>query len=65
MSKNPTKFKRVQAVKDLFYDNIKLITKGKIYPVIRGGWRNLYIVDDTGQELQLYHDNVSFRYLTN
>lgn len=65
MSKNPTKFKRIQAIKSLFLDGQKLITEGKTYNIIRGGWRNLYIIDDTGDEMCLYHDNVSFKYLTN
>lgn len=62
--RNITKYKKVLALNDLYYDKQKLITKGKEYLIIRGGWRNLYIIDDTEQELQLYHDNVSFKYLT-
>lgn len=65
MSKNLTKFKKVQALRSFHLENQKCITQGKIYPVIRGGWRNLYIIDDTGVEMQLYHDNISFKYITN
>ena len=65
MAKNLTKFKKVQAVKDLYCEGKQCITAGKVYNVIRGGWRNLFIIDDTGDEIKLYHDNVSFRYLTN
>jgi hypothetical protein len=65
MAKNITKFKKVQALKSLFLDDKRCITGGKIYPVIRGGWRNIFIVDDMGDELKLYHDNISFRYMTN
>lgn len=64
MSRNLTKFKKVQALKSLSFENQRLITQHKLYPVVRGGWRNLTIIDDTGQELQLYHDNPSFKYLT-
>lgn len=62
--RNFTKFKKVVAKKDHYLGRQKLITKGKEYEVIRGGWRYIYIIDDTGQELQLYHDNISFKYLT-
>lgn len=65
MSKNVTKFKKVKALQNLTYADQRLITEGKTYPVIRGGWRNLYILDDTGDEIKLYHDNPSFKYLTN
>lgn len=67
MSKNNnlTKFKKVLALNNLSYKDQRLITKDKIYNIIRGGWRNLYIIDDTGDEMCLYHDNVSFKYLTN
>lgn len=65
MSKNVTKFKKVKALKNLYYKNQKLITEGRVYDVIRGGWRYIYIRDDTGDEMQLYHDNPSFRYITN
>ena len=65
MAKNLTKFKKVQAIQDLYLENIRCITAGKTYNVIRGGWRNLFIIDDTGDEIKLYHDNISFRYLTN
>jgi hypothetical protein len=62
-NKNITRFKKVQAKDDLFLGDQKCITKGKVYEVIRGGWRNLFIIDDTGDEIKLYHDNVTFKYL--
>ena len=65
MAKNLTKFKKVQARKSLFCEGKQVITGGKIYPIIRGGWRNLFIIDDQGDELKFYHDNISFIYLTN
>jgi hypothetical protein len=65
MSKNLTKFKKVIALKDLFWKEQKLITKGKTYNIIRGGWRNLFIIDNAGDEMQLHHDNPSFRYIVN
>jgi len=63
MTRNITKFKQVLAKQSLFCEGKPCITAGKVYPIIRGGWRNLFIIDDQGDELKFYHDNISFRYL--
>jgi len=63
-TRNITKYKKVKALNNLDYKGQKCISQGKIYPVVKGGWKYITIIDDTGQELQLYHDNISFNYLS-